>query len=123
MVDTPTPFLREVKEEDKQGYKEEQSGDVLQPIFKPYMPATCRGEQGQLAASGSLGTCSVERGSWNRSRGRLSLPPPPSLVSGIMNSARAFWVGNKLEARGRGYPVLLVTFHGGDVHHLYKCPT
>lgn len=50
-------------------------------------------------------------------------PPPLSLVSGIMNSARAFWVGNKLEARGRGYSVLLVTFHGGDVHHLYKCPT
>lgn len=84
------------------------------------MPATWGGQQDQLAASGSLGTSSTENGSWIVPEEGFFFFPSWYLVSGIINSARAFWVGNRLEAKGRGCRVLLLTSHFGDAHHLYK---
>lgn len=39
----------------KESREEWQSGDTLQPIVKPLMPATCRGGQDQPEASATLG--------------------------------------------------------------------
>lgn len=63
-----------VKPKRAQESREEwQSGDTLQPIVKPLMPATCRGGQDQPEASATLGAGSVENGSWSRSEEDQSL--------------------------------------------------
>lgn len=85
------------------------------------MPATCGGQQDQLATSGVLAQVLLRMvPEIGPKEGIFFLPGIWFLV--IINSARAFWVGNRLEAKGRGCLVLLLTSHFGDAHHLYKCP-